>query len=102
MRKNSHCRFCGFTLKNLKCPKCGCLTPFRQVVDDDVNVTFVDYSYNRYNQDSLGQKIYLSWMRLQAFLFAINTPLVQILNFLLMPLTGGKLQSNFSNKRRFP
>lgn len=101
MQKNSHCRFCGFTLENLKCPKCGCLNPFRYVTNDNINTTFVDYSYNRYNQGSLVQKIYLGWMRLQAFLFATNASFCRILNLFLSPAIGGRPRLKFSSKEIF-
>lgn len=101
MYEKNICKFCNLILENLRCPKCGCLTPRRKVTNEDMNVTFTDYSYNRYQKGSLLSKGYSLWMRLSVYLFVKNTRLSQILNVIFSPLTGGKSGINFSEKENF-
>lgn len=96
----NHCKFCNKNINGIYCKNCSCLTPIKKKkVKEDANENFTDYCYNQY-QDSLLQKIYLSWLRFSIALFVKSDLFTKILNLLLRPLTGGRPNINFKKKER--
>lgn len=97
MNPKKKCKFCGHSLKGIECISCGSLTPTRKNNSLNRNATFTDYSYNRY-ESSLKSKLYRKWINFSVYLFVNNSVQSKIMNFILVPLLGGRPNIKFSQK----
>ena len=97
--KTKICKFCESSLENNVCHKCGCITPERKVVHDDINKTFTDYCYNNYK--GIRYSIYLLWIKFRVYLFVTNTKFGDSLNIFFNILTGGRPRLNLNSNEKF-
>lgn len=94
------CRFCGSSNNDTRCSRCGVVSTPQTATDVDINASFTDYSYNRYDESFLF-RIYTSWLKFSAYLFVRNTIFSRILNVIFSPLLGGKPNISFAENESF-
>lgn len=100
-KKTIVCRFCGKKNKSNFCQTCGSISPCRDYSNNNVNAGFTDYSYNRYEKESVLFKLYTAWMKFNAHLFIDNAFLSKFFNLIFNFIIGGRPEIDMGKNEKF-
>ena len=82
------CKVCGLELENLRCDNCKTINLDKEVVDNNQNEKFEDYSYNNYGV--ISSRIYNLLNKMRGYIFYSESTLSKILNSLFILIIGGR------------